>query len=299
VNADDIRVFLAVHQAASIKGAARVLKVEHSTVSRRLAALEESLGARLFERTPEGLVPTDAARAVAPLAEQIERISRELRDAARAASDAPAGPVRIAVSPVVAEQFLMPRVPALLRRFPNTELDVRAGIARASLVGEREADIAIRQHPQGTLPAEPSAIAVKVALLGFAAFASHDYVATHGRPQRTPLNLEGHSVIRTDPWFSGHDWNEKLEAPGSYALSAFPFSTVYAAAIAGLGIAVLPCLGTDTDPRLTRISDVLLSFDMWVATSAQARNNPRIASFKDALIEELRAARDELAGTTG
>lgn len=190
----------------------------------------------------------------------------------------------------------MPRLPELLQRFPGIELDVRANIARASFVGEREADVAIRQHPQGKPPAEPSAIAAKVARLGFAAFASHGYVEKHGLPQRPVASLAGHSVISTSNWFSD-DWNDQLEHPGRYALAAYPFSTVQAAVLAGVGMAILPCLGADRDPRLVRVTDVILSFDMWVVTSAQARNNPRIVAFKDALIELLRAAKDELAGT--
>lgn len=296
MNGDDLKVFLAIRQAASIKGAARALRVDHSTVSRRLAALEESLGARLFERTPEGLVATDAARAVAPLAEQIDHLTRELREAVRAASDAPAGPVRVAVSPVIAEHFLMPRVPELLRRFPGIELDVRASIARASIVGEREADIAIRQHPRGKAPAEPSAIAVKVGELGFAAFASQAYVERQGLPARPLTSLAGHSVISVGSWFPADAWNDELEVPGTYAIAVYPFSTVYAAVLAGVGIGVLPCLGADADARLVRVSDVILSFDTWVVTSAQARGNPRVRTFKEALIELLRGARDELAG---
>jgi DNA-binding transcriptional LysR family regulator len=125
MNAEDLRIFVAVRQAASIKGAARALKVDHSTVSRRLAALEESLGVRLFDRTPEGLVATEAADAVSPLADQINLLLHEVQNAARAASDVPSGPVRIAVSPVVAEHFLMPRVAELKQRFPGIELDIR------------------------------------------------------------------------------------------------------------------------------------------------------------------------------
>src|SRR5579872_1237064 len=100
VNAEDLRFFLAVREAGSIKGGARALKVDHSTVSRRIAALEEALDAHLFDRTPEGLVETDVARAVAPVAERIEILTRELEDAAALASDAPRGPVCIAVFPV-------------------------------------------------------------------------------------------------------------------------------------------------------------------------------------------------------
>ena len=296
MNGDDLRVFLAVRRAASIKGAARMLEVDHSTVSRRLAALEESLGARLFERTPEGLVPTDAAGAVAPLVEQIDLLTRELRDAARAASNAPTGPIRIAVSPVVAEHFLIPRVvPELMARFPDLELDIRANIARASFVGEREADIAIRQHPRGTTPAEPSAVVTKVGQLGFAGFASREYVDRRGLPTRPITSLEGHSLISTEPWFSA-DWGDQLELPGTSTISAFPFSTVFSAVVAGLGIGLLPCLGADGDPRLVRVSDVIASFDMWVVTSTHARNNTRVRAVKDALVEMLRAAKDELAG---
>jgi DNA-binding transcriptional LysR family regulator len=296
VNGDDLKVFLAIRRASSIKGAARALKVDHSTVSRRLAALEESLGARLFERTPEGLVATVAAQAIAPLAEQIDQLAHELQDAARAASDAPSGPVRIAVSPILAEQFLIPRVPELLRRFPGIELDVRADIARTSFVGEREADIAMRTLTQGRAPAEPSAVASKVGTLGFAVYASRAYVERHGAPERPLTSLAGHSVISTRGWFP-NTWNDQLETPGRYALAAYPFASVLVAVVAGLGVALLPCLGADSDPRIVRVSDLLMSFDLGIVTSVQARTNPRIRAVKEALVELLREQSDELAGT--
>jgi DNA-binding transcriptional LysR family regulator len=78
VNRDDVRDFVAVRAARSIKGAARALKVDHTTVSRRLAALELGLGASLFERTPDGMVETDVGRAIAPLAERMEIASVDL-----------------------------------------------------------------------------------------------------------------------------------------------------------------------------------------------------------------------------
>jgi DNA-binding transcriptional LysR family regulator len=296
MNAEDLRIFVAVRQAASIKGAARALKVDHSTVSRRLAALEESLGVRLFDRTPEGLVATEAADAVSPLADQINLLLHEVQNAARAASDVPSGPVRIAVSPVVAEHFLMPRVAELQQQFPGIELDIRAGLARARFVGEREADIAIRQHPIGTKPAEPSVLAAKVGRIGFALFASREYVQRHGRPARPITSLEGHSLIGTTSWGPGASWFDELENAGDETISAFPYSTACAAVLAGLGISVLPCLGADSDPRLTRVSDVMASFDLWVVSSAQSRKNTRIRMVKEALIELLRQARDELAG---
>lgn len=81
MNRDDVRYFLAVRAAGSIKGAARTLKVDHTTVTRRLAALEIALGATLFERTPDGLLETDVGRSIAPVAERLEVVAAEIVDA--------------------------------------------------------------------------------------------------------------------------------------------------------------------------------------------------------------------------
>jgi DNA-binding transcriptional LysR family regulator len=298
MNAEDLRFFLAVRQAGSIKGGARLLKVDHSTVSRRLAALEEALDARLFERTPEGLLETDVGRAIGPLAERIELLTRELQDAANAASDSPTGPVRIAVSPLIADNFLIPLVPELQRRFPEVAFDIFADISRANVV-RREADIAIRQHPAGKAPAESSALALKVGIFGFAAYASPAYLERRGRPEGLAPNLTGHLMISTGKWAPGNSWNEQLEHPAEYILTVYPFSTAIAAAVTGIGIAVLPCLGADTHPRLVRLTPRLDAYDIWIVSSAEVQNNQRVKAVKEALIEMLRAAAPELAGTAG
>jgi DNA-binding transcriptional LysR family regulator len=295
MNAEDLRYFLAVRQAGSIKGGARTLKVDHSTMSRRIAALEESLGARLFERTPEGLVETDVARAIAPLAERIEELTRELVDAANAASETPTGPVRIAVGPAFAEHFLIPRVSVLQQRLADIPLEIIADVSRVNIL-RREADIAIRQHPAGKAPAEPSALAMKVGSFGFAAYASPEYLARHGLPERPVRSLEGHTMISTGQWAPGNFWNEQLEHPAKYALLAYPLAIATAAAAAGLGIAVLPCVGADMDPRLVRLTDVIESFEAWLVTTNEARNNARIRAVKDALVEMIQAAAPELSG---
>jgi len=294
LNAEDLRFFLAVRQARSIKGGARLLRVDHSTVSRRLASLEEALGARLFERTPDGLLETDVATAISPLAERIEGLTSELVDAANVAAGVASAPVRIAASPVTTEHLLIPRLPDLMKRFPDVAFDIHADISRRSL-SKREADIAIRQHPVGTPPAEPSALAVKVAKLAAAAYASVEYVERFGRPERPVRSLAGHALIYTSP-SPGDTWASSLDEPADSIVSIFPFACANVAALAGLGIAVLPCLGSDTNPRLVRISDVIVTFDMWVVTSAEVRNNPRVRAVKDALIEIIHEARAELAG---
>lgn len=292
---DDLRYFLAVRRARSIKSGARALDVDHSTVSRRLAALEEALGARLFERTPEGLIETEVGRAIAPLAENLDTICREIRDAARAASSSPAGPVRIAVAPLFCDAFLMPRVPELMRRFPDVAFDVHADISRVSMI-RREADIAIRQHPPNKDPAEPSALARKVCSFGFAAYASPAYLAAHGRPAEPITDLRGHSMIDTGAWGPAGAWNASLDVPAQYSLSAYPFSAAISACAAGIGIAVLPCPAVDGDPRLVRLTPLLARWNVWVVTSESARENARVRAVKEALVELIERDARLLAG---
>jgi DNA-binding transcriptional LysR family regulator len=246
MNADDLRFFLAVRQAGSIKGGARILKVDHSTVSRRLLALEEALEASLFERTPEGLVDTELARAIAPLAERVELLTREIEDAAHAASDERSGPVRIAVNLVVAHHFLIPRLPELRAAFPNVTFDIVADIAPVNVL-KREADIAIRQRPEGSPPAEPDALAMRVGKFGYALYGSRDYVERHGRPERPIRSLAGHEMISTGTFGPGDSWNAQLDEPASVAASIYPLTAVTTAVIAGVGVAVLGCLEADAE----------------------------------------------------
>jgi DNA-binding transcriptional LysR family regulator len=102
-------------------------------------------------------------------------------------------------------------------------------------------------------------------------------------------------MIRTS-WSPGETWNTDLDEPADYVVSVYPFASATVAAVAGIGIAVLPCLGSDTNPRLSRISDVIATYDMWVVTTPEVRNNPRVVVVKDAIVDLIRAASAELAG---
>jgi DNA-binding transcriptional LysR family regulator len=203
--------------------------------------------------------------------------------------------VRIAVSPIMADHFLIPRVPELRRRFPEIRLDVFADITHVNVL-RREADIAIRQRPRDKAPAEASALVTKVGSFAFAAYASPAYIERHGGPQYGADDLEGHEMISTGKWSPGDPWNDQLAHPAKYVLSVYPFAAANAAALAGIGIAVLPCLGTDTDSRLVRLTDVIFAYETWVVTSQGAQNNPRVKKVKDALVEMLREAEPELSG---
>src|ERR1700722_16079994 len=105
---DDVRLFLALYREQSLAGAGARVGLDGSTLSRRLAALEEGLAARLFDRTREGLVPPAAADLLLPAAEEMEAAHvRFARDASGLEREAE-GVVRLSVPPGVADAFLAP-----------------------------------------------------------------------------------------------------------------------------------------------------------------------------------------------
>jgi DNA-binding transcriptional LysR family regulator len=294
MNRDDVRYFLAVRGAGSIKGAARALKVDHTTVSRRLAALEIALGATLFERTPDGLVETDVGRSIVPAAERLEIVAAEIVDAAHAASDSPMGPVRIAASPLLADHFFVPELRGLMERFPQVSFELFSGVASVDMP-RREADIAIRVHPPGKAPGEPSLLIRKAARYGYALFAAQSYLDAHGLPERPVRSLSGHQLVG-----SAHPehtaWNAALEQPAEVPLTVFPFASNLAAVVAGLGLGFCACIVGDAHPDLVRASEVINRWDVWVVTNPDARNNTRVRAVKEALVELLEAAGDRLSG---
>jgi len=132
---------------------------------------------------------------------------------------------------------------------------------------KREADIAIRQRPEGSPPAVPDALAMRVGKFGYALYGSRGYVERHGRPERPVRSLAGHEMISTGTFGPGDSRNAQLDEPASVAASIYPLTAVTTAVIAGVGVAVLGCLEADGDARLVRLSDVLGAYALWIVTS--------------------------------
>src|SRR6201999_1562458 len=123
---DDVRLFLAIARSRSLGAAARQLGLDTSTVSRRLAAIEEELGGRLFERTRRGLVATRLAELGVPAAEAMEAAhGRFLRDLSGAEQEV-AGVVRLSAAPGLAQDFVAPALVRLRRQHPRLRLEIDA-----------------------------------------------------------------------------------------------------------------------------------------------------------------------------
>lgn len=186
---DDARLFLAVLRAPTLVAAARSLRVDKSTVSRRLEALERGLGARLFVRTREGLRPSLVAERLRGPAERIEAEVQALTSAAIASSDDVAGRVRIATTEVLAAWLVQGGLLELRQQYPRLELEVLGGNRLLDL-SRGEAELAIRLTPTS----DPNLTVRVLGRYPISLFAAPSYLRARGVP-RSPSQLDDHDVL--------------------------------------------------------------------------------------------------------
>jgi DNA-binding transcriptional LysR family regulator len=242
----DFKVILALGRSGSVAGAARALAVDHSTVSRRLAALEEILGASLVVRggrdfclTGEGRTAFEAAQAVeATLAAATRTIrSAKLEVAGAVSVSCPSGLVTILtrlLEPVLAKQPLL----SIELSADNRTVDLARG----------EADIAIRMFR----PTDTGLVARRAFELGWGAYASQGYLADHGTPA-TAAELPQHRLIlylEAMHRASGPRWLEDHKGTAKVALRADNTDTAGQAIASGTGIGVVPCVAASARPEL-------------------------------------------------
>lgn len=176
---DDARVLQALLQARTLSGAGARLGLNASTVSRRLDALEGALGAHLFDRTPDGVLPTALAEALGPHAEAMERAAAGFAMAAEGREAAPEGEVRLTAPPGIVEYLIAPALPRLFRRHQRLRLHVDASVGYADLT-RREADLALRMMR----PTSGDLVVRRLGTFGGGAVASPAYAAELGTLRR-------------------------------------------------------------------------------------------------------------------
>jgi DNA-binding transcriptional LysR family regulator len=186
---DDVRLFLAVLRGRNLGAAAAELGVDRSTASRRLVALETSLGATLFLRTRDGLRPSRVADRLLPHAERMELEARALASAAIAGERDVVGTVRVATTEGLAAMLVRQGLLRVRDAHPGLVVELLGGNRPVDLA-RGEADLALRLRP-----VREAALRVRrVGKLALAVFASPAYVHARGRP-RNAEELAGHDVI--------------------------------------------------------------------------------------------------------
>ena len=189
MNWDDVRIFLAVARAGQILGAARRLELNHATVSRRIAALEKALGAKLFRRLTTGSELTTEGQRFLVVAERVEADMIAARADIAGENDEVSGTVRIGAPDGFGVAFLAPRLGALMQRYPALSIQL-VPVPRSFSLSRREADIAIAVER----PTEGRLVAAKLVDYTLGLYASRGYAAAHGLPA-TLAELKRHPLI--------------------------------------------------------------------------------------------------------
>lgn len=170
---DDLKLFLAVQESGSLSAAARSLGLGQATLSRRMAELETAAGETFFIRRTQGIELTEAGRRLLPAVQRMAEFAAEASLALAKDEDEPAGVVRIAAPPGVAQDFLAPFAGLLMSRFPKIQLQVLSGVEVLNL-SRGEADLSIRLVE----PADPELICLEKLVAPLRVFVSREYGAT-------------------------------------------------------------------------------------------------------------------------
>lgn len=276
LNWDDLRYFLAVVDTGSLTGAARQLRVEHTTVSRRVEALEKSLGLRLFDRLPRQWQLTAEGESLVPGVRRLEDEALSLQTAA--AGVAPlSGTVRISAPPVVASYLLVPQLGPLSVKLPGICLEV-VGETRDANLFRREADIALRMpRPKASgLAARP------LIEVGFALYASRHYLAEHGAKHWAFVGYE-ESLLDTPQ----QQWLEKTTAGRPFTFRSNDLNMLLQAVRSGLGVGVLPHFLARNDPLLVPIAspECPVKRTLWLVLHPDVRRSPRVRAVADEVVE--------------
>jgi DNA-binding transcriptional LysR family regulator len=184
---NDLRPFLAVAETGSFAAAARALKLQHSTISRRIAALERSLGTRLFHRTPIGTMVTEAGQRLLPLARKADGALTALVIAARG----DIRPLRLTL-PTGLAPLLAPALAGMAAKTPTLSIEVLTTSQPTDLAAG-VADIALRLAPT----TDPALVTRTIGMIGLSLYASPAYLAAHPLPD--PTCLAGHHLIGLHP----------------------------------------------------------------------------------------------------
>jgi DNA-binding transcriptional LysR family regulator len=292
---DAVRFFLELARTKTLALAARTLRVDYTTVGRRVSAFERELGAKLFERTPDGFVLTDAGESIRAAAEQMEQSAVAIEQRALGADRRLSGTVRVAAAESAGHAVVLPAVRALHLRYPEIRLHLQTGLARLD-IARREADLALRF----VAPESGDLRMRRLASIGFALYASQDYLSRNPSPG-SRAGFAGHDAVLFEEGFRGSPSYASLTSPLRDARAAVRansmLSLVEAVAI-GLGVGALTCYLGDADSRLRRVFPDLPAQreDLWLVVHADVQRTGRVRALIAALEARCKEAATALRG---
>lgn len=282
----DVRYFLALAREGSVRAAGATLGVSHSTVARRVEALETQLGVRLFDRHRDGYLLTEVGKQMVVGGERVEREMAALERGVAGKDARLEGSVRVTCTDTFIGRMLVRALAVLCERHPGLEVELDAD-SRYLDLSKREADVAVRATAVGVTPPE-HLIGRKLVPIVLANYVAHAHAERldpelGGRDARW-LGSDRQKVVETIVASSSYP---SLPVWGSFASLA----VILEAAYAGLGLAMLPTYVGDPDPALRRLTraDVRHMGDFWLLSHPDLRDNARLQAARECVAEALQS----------
>lgn len=284
---DNLRYFLELARARKLSSAARRLEVQHTTVSRRIRALEQSIGAPLFTRAGGEYRVSEAGQRLLPHAEAMEQAHRAVEGVGPAREGELSGVVRIGATEGFGTMVLAPALARFAQQHPQLVIDLLA-VPRSVNLSQREADIVISLER----PARGNLVVARLCDYVLRLYASPGYLARHA-PIQTRADLQQHSFVTyiDDLLFSKElRYLAELGRPERYALRSTSVLAQHQAVATGAGIGVLPAFLADADRRLCTVLPQQTRFvrTFWISMPVEHRALLRMQAVWDLLRSVVR-----------
>ncbi|WP_295484563.1 LysR family transcriptional regulator [uncultured Pseudomonas sp.] len=283
MNWDDIRIFLAVHRAGTLTGAAHQLGIDQTTVSRRLAGLERTLGSRLFLRSNSGLTLTVTGRDVLLKAQDMERMAVSFERRGEGADARAEGEVRVTTTDALAVDFLVPAIERLRASHPDIRV-ILTTTTRLLDLARREADIAVRT----VRPEQPDLIVRRLASWDVGLYATRGYLARYGTPEPQD-QFAGHDIALYQAGVTERQDGTLVGVPikQGRVVAELDSSLMLATFVrAGLALGELPDYLAARDPQLTRLWPQrrrATPYDAWLVLHQDLAHTARVKVVVEAM----------------
>jgi len=292
---NDLRYFLELARRGKLSAAALRLGVDHTTVARRIAALEESLGIPLFTRKNRAYVLSEEGRRLLNYAEKMEANSLELMDEITPAATGPIGTVRLATPEAIGSQFIARHCNSLRARHPGIGLELVAETREAAF-SRREADAAISLAK----PALGRVVSQKLGDYRLRLYAAPAYLQKHPPIVRLADLKQHHFIWYVDDLLPIPELR-MLDKAISDPHVIFRTTSVTGqanAAEAGLGIALLPCFVADSMKALTTVlpREISVLRELWLTIHEDLENHAPMQSVANFLKTLVSSERPTLVG---
>ncbi len=291
---DNLKFFLTLAETGSLSRAAEKLRVDHSTVARRIDMLEQELGLRLVERLSRSYRLTAEGERIRDRAKEIETGIADIARFAQSVDRSPQRLVRVSGPPTFVSRFLAPRLLPLQGEHPGLRIEL-VGEARQVSLSRGETDLALRM----VRPVEKGVVARRLAVVAYGLYGSREHVARCGEDARDYIGYDD-----SLDHLPQQRWLKMLTGDRDLALRSNDLVNLLTAARAGLGLAVLPCLMARAYPDLVSVPTRLppLSRELWLVFHRDIGRVPAVRAVIDritAIMTEARAAcRGEQAAET-